>query len=79
MATKKAKPTEAKAPVAPAPPVVAEVVTGAKAVYVVAQGKSLTTLRGVVSEGEAIEPSDFCCGKEDFDTHLKNEVIVANK
>lgn len=45
-------------------------------VFVVAQGKALTTLRGIIGEGEPIAESDLPSGKEAFDGFIKSKHIV---
>lgn len=44
--------------------------------YKVAQGLSISTLRGVVDEGEPISPRDFANGQKDVDDLLSRKALV---
>lgn len=41
----------------------------------VAIGKSLTSLRGIISEGEVVTPLDFAGGQETFNMLIENGYI----
>jgi hypothetical protein len=51
-----------------------------KPCFVVAEGKALTTKRGVVSGGQGIEPRDLHGGDADFKVHCdKGRIVPATK
>jgi hypothetical protein len=60
-------PAAPKAPKAPAPP---------KADHVVADGKSVTSLKGIKGEGDEVFPGMFSGGSETFANLIERGVIV---
>jgi len=44
--------------------------------YIVAEGKSVTTLRGIVEAGRGISPKDFSGGQERLDQLVKSGILA---
>lgn len=50
-----------------------------KSVHVIASGRSCTSKRGILAEGEAVRADDFVNGKVDFDRLIEDVCIVENR
>lgn len=49
-----------------------------KSAYVIADGRSCTSKRGILAEGDPVSADDFVNGKDDFDRLIEDACIVKN-
>lgn len=49
-----------------------------KSAYVIASGRSCTSKRGILAEGDGVKADDFVNGKTDFDRLMEDGCIVKN-
>ncbi len=60
-------------------PEVPKVKPAKKAPYVIAPGKAVTSLRGVLGEGDSCEADNFAGGEDTLRNLVKNGFVIKNK